>query len=63
MKTKPRFYYADCYDKMAADGTAVYGVCTGKIKTDGEVYICIDCVKCPYWVYSGVKPEVGYGKL
>lgn len=63
MKTRPRFYYADCYDKMAINGTAVYGVCTGKIKSDDVIYICMDCVKCPYWVYSGAKPEAGYGKL
>lgn len=65
MEMKPRFYYAGCYDKMAANGlkNASHGVCIGKIKRDGEIYIYADCLKCPYWIYSGVKPEAGYGRL
>lgn len=56
---KNPFYYADCYDKMAKKEIAVYGVCTGKIRTakNGENYVCVDCVKCPYWVYAGAKKE------
>lgn len=56
MNAKSGLYYADCYDKMAKKDLAIYGVCTGKIKTeDDERYICIDCPKCPYWAYMMKK--------
>ena len=63
METKPVFYYADCYDKMAKKGLAIYGVCSGKIQNIGnEQYIYQDCINCPYWACAIAVKAVQNGR-
>lgn len=41
--------YGDCYDKMAWNNLAAFGVCMGKFTMNGdEKYIYTGCVGCPY---------------
>lgn len=48
---KTQLEYSNCYDEMAWQDLAVFGVCTGKIKMeDKDPYVHVDCVNCPYWV-------------
>lgn len=41
--------YGDCYDEMAWNNRAAFGICTGKFKMDAkEKYIYTGCIECPY---------------
>lgn len=49
---KTQLEYSNCYDEMAWQDLAVFGVCTGKIKMENDegAFVSVDCVGCPYWV-------------